>query len=30
VLRDFAGLTDAEVDRLEADGILSSRVPEPT
>jgi crotonobetainyl-CoA:carnitine CoA-transferase CaiB-like acyl-CoA transferase len=29
ILRDIAGLSDAEIDRLEADGILSSRVPQP-
>ena len=27
VLADLLGLTDAELDRLEADGVLSSRVP---
>ncbi|MEX2393998.1 MAG: CaiB/BaiF CoA-transferase family protein, partial [Actinomycetota bacterium] len=28
VMHDYAGLSDDEIDQLEADGILSSRVPE--
>jgi crotonobetainyl-CoA:carnitine CoA-transferase CaiB-like acyl-CoA transferase len=30
VLRELAGLSDEEIDKLEADGILSSRVPRKT
>jgi crotonobetainyl-CoA:carnitine CoA-transferase CaiB-like acyl-CoA transferase len=29
VMREYAELSDDEIDQLEADGILSSRVPEP-
>ena len=29
ILTTLAGLSDAEVDRLERDGVLSSRVPAP-
>ncbi len=27
ILKDLAGLSDDEIDKLEADGVLSSRVP---